>query len=62
MMTLRLEGQEATWHLPLVIPDMANATIGPIGLGEQWGLRVVQGSASLPRAAPRYGCRTASRF
>jgi len=39
MMTLRLaEGQETTWHLPLVIPEMANATAGPIGLGEQWGL------------------------
>lgn len=39
MMTLRLaEGQETTWHLPLVIPDMAHAAAGPIGLGEQWGL------------------------
>ena len=39
MVTLRLAGgQEATWHLPLVIPDIANAAAGPVGLGEQWGL------------------------
>ncbi len=39
MMTLRLaSGQEATWHLPLVMPDIASAAGGPIGLGEQWGL------------------------
>jgi cytochrome c-type biogenesis protein len=38
MMTLRLaSGQEATWHLPLVVPE-ADETGGPIGLGEQWGL------------------------
>ena len=38
MMTLRLaSGQEATWHLPLVIPEVDDAG-GPIGLGEQWGL------------------------
>ena len=39
VMTLRLaSGQEATWHLPLVVPDMGAAAAGPIGLGEQWGL------------------------
>jgi cytochrome c-type biogenesis protein len=38
MMTLRLaSGQEATWHLPLVIPEVDDAG-GPIGIGEQWGL------------------------
>ena len=38
MMTLRLaSGQEATWHLPLVVPE-ADEADGPIGLGEQWGL------------------------
>ncbi len=38
MMTLRLaSGQEAAWHLPLVIPDADNAA-GPIGTGNQWGL------------------------
>jgi len=38
MMTLRLaEGKEATWHLPLVVPDMSNAA-GPVGLGDQWAL------------------------
>src|SRR5687768_7845900 len=39
MMTLRLaSGQEATWHLPVVVPDVRNGADGPIGLGEQWGL------------------------
>jgi cytochrome c-type biogenesis protein len=39
MMTLRLaSGQEATWHLPVVVPDLANGDGGPIGVGEQWGL------------------------
>ena len=39
MMTLRLaSGQEATWHLPLVVPDVGDGAEGPIGLGEQWGL------------------------
>jgi cytochrome c-type biogenesis protein len=39
VMTLRLaSGQEATWHLPLVVPDIGAAAAGPIGLGEQWGL------------------------
>jgi cytochrome c-type biogenesis protein len=38
MMTLRLaQGAEATWHLPLVIPDAAGAP-GLTGVGEQWGL------------------------
>jgi cytochrome c-type biogenesis protein len=39
MMSLRLaSGQEATWHLPLVVPDVGDGAGGPIGLGEQWGL------------------------
>lgn len=39
MMTLRLaSGQEATWHLPLVVPDVGDSAGGPIGLGEQWAL------------------------
>jgi cytochrome c-type biogenesis protein len=39
VMTLRLAtGQEATWHLPIVIPPVAAASVGPVGLGEQWGL------------------------
>jgi len=39
VMTLRLaSGQEATWHLPLVVPDFGDSSGGPIGLGEQWGL------------------------
>jgi cytochrome c-type biogenesis protein len=39
VMTLRLaSGQEASWHLPLVVPDMSAAAAGPIGLGEEWGL------------------------
>jgi cytochrome c-type biogenesis protein len=39
VLTLRLaSGQEATWHLPLIIPDVAAASAGPAGLGEQWGL------------------------
>jgi cytochrome c-type biogenesis protein len=39
VLTLRLaSGHEATWHLPLVIPDMALASAGPMGFGEQWGL------------------------
>jgi cytochrome c-type biogenesis protein len=37
MMTLRLaSGQEATWHLPIVVPGLGDD--GPIGAGEQWGL------------------------
>jgi cytochrome c-type biogenesis protein len=39
MLTLRLaSGQEATWHLPLVMPDVSAASVGPVGFGEQWGL------------------------
>jgi cytochrome c-type biogenesis protein len=39
MMTLRMaQGPEATWHLPLVIPDAATAAAGVTGLGDQWGL------------------------
>jgi cytochrome c-type biogenesis protein len=39
VMALRLaSGQEATWHLPLVVPDFGDSSGGPIGLGEQWGL------------------------
>ena len=39
VMTLRLaSGKEATWHLPLVVPDVGDGAGGPIGLGEQWGL------------------------
>ena len=39
VMTLRLaSGQEATWHLPLVVPHLGDSAGGPIGLGEQWGL------------------------
>jgi cytochrome c-type biogenesis protein len=39
MMTLRLaSGHQATWHLPLAVPDAAATAAGPIGLGEQWGL------------------------
>jgi cytochrome c-type biogenesis protein len=38
MMTLRLaSGQEATWHLPIVIPDTGNSG-NPVGIGEQWAL------------------------
>jgi cytochrome c-type biogenesis protein len=39
MMTLRLAtGQEATWHLPVVVPDVGNSAGGPISVGEQWAL------------------------
>jgi cytochrome c-type biogenesis protein len=38
MMTLRLaSGQEAVWHLPLVIGDAGHGA-GPIGIAERWGL------------------------
>jgi cytochrome c-type biogenesis protein len=38
-MALRVaSGQEATWHLPLVVPNMGAGVAGPVGLGEQWGL------------------------
>jgi cytochrome c-type biogenesis protein len=39
MMTLRLaSGQEAAWHLPVVVPGLGNSDGAPIGLGEQWAL------------------------
>jgi cytochrome c-type biogenesis protein len=39
VMTLRLaSGQEVTWHLPLVLPDVSNSTAAPPGPGERWGL------------------------
>jgi cytochrome c-type biogenesis protein len=39
MLTLRLaSGQEATWHLPLVVPGMGAGGAGPVGLPERWGL------------------------
>jgi len=39
VMTLRLaSGQEATWHLPVVLPDVGEAAGVPIGLGQSWAL------------------------
>lgn len=39
VMTLRLaSGQEATWHLPLILPTVGAGAEAPAGLGEQWGL------------------------
>jgi cytochrome c-type biogenesis protein len=39
MMTLRLaSGQGATWHLPVVVPNVGDSAGGPIGVGEQWAL------------------------
>jgi cytochrome c-type biogenesis protein len=39
VMTLRLaSGQEATWHLPLMVPNVGDSGEAPGGLGEQWGL------------------------
>jgi cytochrome c-type biogenesis protein len=39
VMTLRLaSGQEATWHLPLIVPNAGDGAGAPVGLGEQWGL------------------------
>ena len=39
VMTLRLaSGQEATWHLPLVVPNAVSASVLGAGLGERWGL------------------------
>jgi len=39
VMTLRLaSGQEATWHLPLIMPDVADGAGTPVGLGQSWGL------------------------
>lgn len=39
MMTLRLaSGQEATWHLPLMLPDANNAAAASGGFADQWAL------------------------
>ena len=39
MMTLRLaSGQEATWHLPIVVPDVGDGAGAPIAVGERWAL------------------------
>ena len=39
VMTLRVaSGQEATWHLPLLLPAVPAGGAAPVGLGEQWGL------------------------
>ena len=39
VMTLRLpSGQEATWHLPVVVPGAGDNARPPSSLGEQWGL------------------------
>ena len=39
VMTLRLaSGQEATWHLPIVVPDVVLSAGVPVGLGQNWGL------------------------
>jgi cytochrome c-type biogenesis protein len=39
VMTLRLaSGSEATWHLPLVMPEAADGARGPLGFSDQWAL------------------------
>lgn len=39
VMTLHLaSGQEATWHLPVVVPDAVLGAGVPVGLGQSWGL------------------------
>ena len=39
VMTLRLaSGQEATWHLPLLLPDTSTTGAAPEGIAGQWGL------------------------
>jgi cytochrome c-type biogenesis protein len=39
MMTLRLaSGQEATWHLPLMLPDIGDSTQTTAGFRDQWAL------------------------
>ena len=39
VMTLRLaSGQEATWHLPLLLPDVSTTGWAPAGIAGQWGL------------------------
>ena len=39
VMTLRVAAaQEATWHLPLMLPEGSAASAGPAGLGQSWAL------------------------
>lgn len=39
VMTLRLaSGQEAIWHLPLLLPDASSSGAAPVGMAGQWGL------------------------
>ncbi|MBM3818525.1 MAG: hypothetical protein FJW14_05835 [Acidimicrobiia bacterium] len=39
VMTLRLaSGQQATWHLPLMLPAVAASGVAPTGFGESWAL------------------------
>ena len=39
MMTLRLaSGQEATWHLPLLLPGAGDGAAAGAGVGDQWAL------------------------
>ncbi|MBI3047299.1 MAG: sulfite exporter TauE/SafE family protein [Acidobacteria bacterium] len=39
VMTLRLaSGQEATWHLPVLMPGMEESAGGPIGFADRWAL------------------------
>jgi cytochrome c-type biogenesis protein len=39
VMTLRLaSGQEATWHLPLMLPQASEGSAGSAGLGGRWAL------------------------
>jgi cytochrome c-type biogenesis protein len=39
MMTLRLaSGEEATWHLPLVLPGSGDGALAGAGVGDQWAL------------------------
>lgn len=38
-MTLRLaSGQEATWHLPVIVPGAVEGAGMPVGFGQSWGL------------------------
>ncbi len=39
VMTLRLvSGQQATWHLPLMLPGLSTSGVAPAGFGESWAL------------------------
>jgi len=39
VMTLRVaSAQEATWHLPLMLPDASSAGAEPVGFGQSWAL------------------------